>query len=195
MTDKLHEAIKDKIYLVFDFDLTIAKMKIDWSGWHKGMLEVYLRFDPHCSYSYGKDPHNFYNNMVQKYGITLVKAVRKFNENYEKLHTKGFTASQYLVDFIMSLKGKKLYIYSSNSRKTIEAGLKELGIFGYFQQIISRDETNYLKPNPEGLNLIAGFNQNKASFIMIGDSSSDELAAKGAGIDFYKYDEFGTYKF
>jgi len=195
MMKKLGRAIKNKNYIVFDFDLTIAKMEIDWTNWHKGIVVVFSKFDLNHGYTKGTNPHNFYNNMVNKYGYELTKAVRLFNEEYERQNIRGFTPSILLVKFIKEVKDKKLYIFSSNSKKTIEIGLKKLGILSCFEQIISRDDTKYLKPNQEGFSLIPDFEKNKSSFIMIGDSSSDKEAAQKAGIDFFKYDEFVTYKF
>jgi HAD superfamily hydrolase (TIGR01549 family) len=93
------------------------------------------------------------------------------------------------------LKQNNLYIYSSNSRKAVEKGLKELGILSQFKQLVTRDETRYLKPNPEGFFLIEGSGENKASFLMVGDSDSDEQTAKTVGIDFFKCTEFETYTF
>lgn len=133
--------------------------------------------------------------MVGKYGPSLVSKVQKFNSDYETAHLKGFLPYQELIDLIPKLNNNQLIIYSSNSRESVNKGLKEFKIDSYFKQIITRDDTQYLKPNPEGFNLIKGFQENKQSFLMVGDSSSDEEAAKAAGIDFLKCDYFGTYKF
>jgi len=195
MFERLINAIKNKTCLIFDFDLTIAKMEIDWSNWHPGIAKIYSQFDRNHGYVFGVNPHNFYNSMVQKHGYELVKAIRKFNADYEKENNVGFIPSSYLVGLIKTLKNKKLYIYSSNSKETIDSGLRKLGILDHFQLIVSRDDTKYLKPNQEGFGLIPGLKGNEALFIMIGDSSSDEKAAQSASIDFFKIDEFKTYKF
>jgi phosphoglycolate phosphatase-like HAD superfamily hydrolase len=191
----LELAVTGKTDIIFDFDLTIAKMDIDWSGWHTGIAEVYADFDRDHGYARGASPFGFYNAMAAKYGDRLIEAVRAFNAEYERIHTKGFIPSNQLVTLIHSIPDKRLYIFSSNSRNTVEKGLIQLQLRTNFRQIISRDEVRFLKPDPEGFGLIEGFERRKDSFLMVGDSSSDEQAARSAGIDFFKYDEFETYRF
>jgi len=186
---------KEKNNIVFDFDLTLAKLVIDWTKWHEGIREIYSSFNPDHEYGPGINPHEFYNQMIDKYGKPLIEAVRKFNSDYEEKFVKEYIPANTLINLIKKLEDKNLYIFSSNSRKTIEKGLSKIKLSNYFKQLITRDETSYLKPNPEGFYLIENFNDNKEDFLMVGDSSSDEIAAKNAGISFYKWSEFGTYKF
>ncbi len=193
MIEELKQAVSGKTDIVFDFDMTIAKMDIDWNGWHTGIAQVYALFDQKHGYARGASPFGIYNEMAAKYGDRLVEAVRIFNAEYERIHTKGFIPSKGLVRFIPSIADKRLYIFSSNSRNTVENGLSQLGLRKYFRQIISRDEVRLLKPNPEGFAVIEGFAQRKESFLMIGDSSSDREAARNAGIEFFLQTEFGTY--
>lgn len=193
MIDALKRAIAGKTDIVFDFDMTVAKMEIDWSGWHAGIMQVYAAFEKDHGYVRGASPFGFYNEMARKYGDRLVEAVRAFNAEYERTNTKGFIPSKHLTILIPTLADKRQYIFSSNSRNTVEKGLSQLGLRQYFRQIISRDELRFLKPDAEGFFLIEGFGQRKDSFIMIGDSASDKEAARRAGIEFFLQTEFGTY--
>ncbi|MBP7740627.1 HAD-IA family hydrolase [Candidatus Woesebacteria bacterium] len=194
MIKKLKELVVTKQHLVFDFDLTIAKMNIDWSQWHEGVEKIYTKIDPNIVYDglAKQDPHHFYNLMAEKHGTELVEIMKDFNQKYEDEHLLGFTPYQDLIDFIVSAKTKNRYVYSSNSRKTVEKGLTSLGIINEFDQIISRDDVSLVKPSPEGFYTLPKFLENKNQFLMIGDSNSDQEAAKTAGVDFIRCEYFFT---
>jgi len=195
MISKLKQLSKNKSNLIFDFDKTIAQMEIDWSDWHKGVSQVYEKYDKQHGYKRGKNPHQYYNDLSVKHGYDLIEDVKKFVSDYEQEYTKSFTPYLELVDFIKQNKSHKKYVFSSNARSTVELGLRELGIFDSIEKIISRDDVKKLKPDPEGFYLLDGFAQHKDSYLMIGDSKADQLAAKRAGISFLKCDYFGTYQF
>ena len=190
----LDAIVSAKKKLVFDFDLTIAKLVIDWSRWHTGIAKIYAKFN----YKYNNNNVHkvytqIYNQMAREYGQKFLVQARSFNQQYEAENVKGYLPSKTLVPLIKKLKDKNLYVYSSNSRTTVLQGLKDLGIEDRFEQIISRDEVIFIKPNPYGFTLIPDFEKNKGQFLMFGDSSADKEAAEAVGIDFYQWTEFGTY--
>jgi len=195
MFSKFKLLSQQKSNLVFDFDKTIAQMEIDWSGWHLGIADIYTKFDTNHGYKRGKNPHESYNELAATHGKKLINAVQKFVSDYEKKYTTGFTPNPKLVAFIKANSSNRMYIYSSNSRYIVELGLQTLGITTSFDQIIFRDDVDKVKPDPEGFYLINNFNQQKESFLMIGDSSGDQIAAQQAGIDFFKCTYFETYEF
>jgi HAD superfamily hydrolase (TIGR01549 family) len=191
---KLKALLSQKSYVVFDFDKTIAQMEIDWSGWYPGIAEVYGRFEPTIRFEYGVSPHSFHNDLVEKYGKALAKAVNEFNEAYEQRYLRGFTPHQELVDLIGSLEVHTLYVYSSNSKPTVLTGLKELGIIDRFATIITRNDVSRVKPHPEGFSLIPELSLGSELFLMVGDSEADRAAAAAAGIDFLETDYFSKYE-
>lgn len=193
MINRLKECLKDKNYLVFDFDRTLAKMEIDWSYWYAGMSDIYNQFDSKLNYNDRINPHEFYNHMANLYGASLIEKIKKFNQEYEAKYLTGFTPNQELVDFVMGNSTHNLFVYSSNSYNTVNKGLNYLGIRSKFKKIITQDDVNFIKPNPEGFYLIDEFKENKQSFLMIGDSSADRKAAYAAGIDFLECNTFEKY--
>lgn len=193
MLQQLHAYLPSKQHLVIDFDRTIAKMEINWSDWHPGIIAIFDKYEPEHGYLEGQNPHPIYNALAKKHGKSLVDEVKQFNRNYEKQYLEGFTPNNQLIDFIKNNNSHKLYVYSSNSRPTVLKGLDELSISDAFDQVISKDEVTYVKPNPEGFYLINDFNENKDHFLMIGDSGSDRDAAKAAGIDFLECNVFEKY--
>lgn len=183
MLAQLRAFLTTKQYFIFDFDRTIAKMDIDWSGWHTGISQIYQRHDPQHGYHSGHNPHIFLNQMVKQHGSELLKEARDFNRTYEELHLQDFIPNTELIEFI-SNNATTNYVFSSNSRLTVLKGLDQLKIRHHFTSIVSKDEVSFVKPNPEGFSLIEGFNTNASKCLMIGDSSSDQQAAEAAGIDF-----------
>ena len=195
MINKLKRYTSNKKFLIFDFDRTLAKMEIDWTDWHPGVEKIYAQFDPNHGYQCGKNPHEYNNKLVKKYGTELVKKLIHFNTQYEATHLMGFTPYHELVNFITNNNSCTLYIYSSNSRQTVKRGLREMKIANKFKQIITRDDVKYIKPDPQGLYLINGFAENKEKFLMIGDSDSDKDVSKAGGIDYLECNYFEKYQF
>ncbi len=93
---------------------------------------------------------------------------------------------------------KKLSIVSSSSKKSIEEDLKLKNIFNLFDLIISGDDVEELKPNPQGIfKVIQYYNLPTDNFLMVGDSRKDLVAAKNANIAnclFFPKESFLYYK-
>ncbi len=201
MISKLTQLSQTKTNLIFDFDKTIAQLEIDWSDWHTGVAEIYSKYEKNHGYSQGEDPHQYYNALVDRHGENLVDDVRKFVSMYEKKRVFEFTPYVELVNFIKKVHSNssdssiKMFVFSSNARNTIETGLKKLQIFEAFSQLVTRDDVFKVKPDPEGFHLFDQFDQQKNTFLLIGDSNADRSAAKQAGISFLQCSHFETYVF
>lgn len=80
--------------------------------------------------------------------------------------------------------GRKTALITTSIRTNIEHLLNKYNMRDYFDVIITNEDTNYHKPNPEplnrALNMLKG---NKDKAIMIGDSDKDIQAAANCGID------------
>lgn len=109
-----------------------------------------------------------------------------FKTWYFKAHAKMAKPFEGIDELLAYLKESqyKLAIVSNNSRTTIEFGLKQLGLEGLFDPIITCDDVIDKKPSPEGLlKAITLLGAGKEACLFIGDSSNDILAGKNAGID------------
>lgn len=113
----------------------------------------------------------------------------KAKEDYYNFYTDNHhMADLYpgIKELLEYIKSKKLYlsIYTGKGRKAAAITLKKLGIFKYFDLMITGDEVKEHKPSPEGIELfIDKFNLSKEKVLMIGDAPSDIKAAKAAGVD------------
>jgi phosphoglycolate phosphatase-like HAD superfamily hydrolase len=181
---QLNNYLNTKKYFVFDFDRTLAKMEIDWTDWHKGIANIYAKYDIDHGYVEGKDPHIYHNQLIKKFGTPLLEEAQNFNREYEAKNLTSLTPNTELIQFINNNPTQTFYVYSSNARPTVVKGLTELGIFDDITSIVSKDEVKFVKPNPEGFTLFEKFVGNENLFLMIGDSNSDRGAAHSAGIDF-----------
>lgn len=90
-----------------------------------------------------------------------------------------------ILDVLDFLKRKKIFlsIYTGKGRDSAVITLKHLGIFDYFDMIVTGDDVEEHKPSPEGiLKFIDGFKLDKENVLMIGDAVSDIKAARSAGV-------------
>ena len=74
-------------------------------------------------------------------------------------------------------------IFTGKGRKTSEITLKRLGIFKYFDLIVTGDDVINHKPSAEGINMfLRKFDLTPSEVLMTGDAPSDIKAAKEAGV-------------
>ncbi|MBY9000187.1 MAG: HAD-IA family hydrolase [Candidatus Heimdallarchaeota archaeon] len=84
----------------------------------------------------------------------------------------------------------KIAIFTNNSRKLTDYGMLKFDLNKYTECIITRDDVEYAKPNPEGLLKIMNYNNvSKDQTIFIGDSWLDAETAQFANVDFIYYGE------
>lgn len=78
---------------------------------------------------------------------------------------------------------KRLSVVTTSGRMAVDGILTNLGIIGYFDTIITFEDVQNHKPNPEGLEKILKKNKTPpAEAIIIGDTRNDILAGQAAGI-------------
>ncbi|KZE81088.1 pyrophosphatase [Paenibacillus elgii] len=114
------------------------------------------------------------DDLVQKYRAFNIahhdELVREFpyvRETVAKLHAAGV----------------KLGVVTSKIRQTTEMGLKLMGLYDYFGTIVTVDDVEKAKPDPEGIHkAVRELGGNLSSALMVGDSHYDIEAAHNAGI-------------
>ncbi len=80
-------------------------------------------------------------------------------------------------------RGKKLAVFTGKGRHTTEITIRQLGLTGLFDSIVTGNDVEQHKPSGEGiLRVMAETGASPASTIMIGDSPSDIKAAREAGV-------------
>ena len=85
---------------------------------------------------------------------------------------------------ILTERNKRLAIVTSRKINSLSIFLKETGIFDYFELMITPDETEKHKPEPEpALKAMSLLNAVKEESVFIGDSLFDIQCGASAGID------------
>ena len=80
-------------------------------------------------------------------------------------------------------RGIKIGLVTSRLRHTTEIGLNKYDMVKYFDAIITCDDTEKFKPDPEpALLALERLNSKPDETLMVGDSLYDILCARGAGI-------------
>lgn len=82
----------------------------------------------------------------------------------------------------LKAEGYILYVASNAIRATIESGLKKLGIFHYFDKILSNEDVKYSKPSPEiYLKAMIEAGADPAETLIIEDSKTGRHSALRSG--------------
>ena len=128
--------------------------------------------------------------MKAVYGdIYSLEELKKMSDDKEVIFReiyKGNIVPIYgFIEFLEELKSKNILVgLASNAIKlNVDLTLMELGIYDKFNSIISGDEVNYGKPNPEMFNkTVNNFNINKVNCLIFEDSLEGVQAANNADI-------------
>lgn len=173
--------------IIFDFDKTIGTLVVDWDVWRKHVWDLVAELDSRTKLDVSDIKHAVQNELILKYGDNFKKKLNKINEKYEENCVTEFIVNQKVLHFIKNTDCD-LYCWSSNSRKTIEKYLAEIGIVHVFKKIVSREDTQLLKPSTEGFKYIYDDTFSNEQYTFIGDSVVDEEAADSLGINFIHVD-------
>ena len=110
-------------------------------------------------------------------------------EIYRSYHYDNFTdlieVFPGILDLMEELKarGYKIGIVTSRLRHTTEIGLKKYDMEKYFDAVITADDTDKHKPDPEPVNIaLERLGSKPEEAVMVGDSMFDIFCAKNAGV-------------
>ncbi|EKD43866.1 MAG: hypothetical protein ACD_72C00092G0002 [uncultured bacterium] len=182
---------QNKRHIIFDFDKTITKLLVDWSYKHKELNALFLSYDKNFDLNNFNDRQDAQKFYIENHGQEVREKIVDINYQAEKNHYSGHELVPLALEIVdIARKHAKLYIWSSNDKRTIDKIIKELNIDLYFDKIVSRNDVYFTKPSPDGFELIFDTNSFKSNYLMIGDSDYDRLAAKKSGIDFMNIKDF-----
>ena len=119
---------------------------------------------------------------------TYDKVRNQFYRLLEEMEVKAAQETAFhpgVLDTLHKLRqrGLLLGLVTNNSRKGTDISLERLGLNGFFQVVVTRDECQEMKPNPESLKkALKELNVRADEAIFVGDSVNDIIAAKKAGL-------------
>lgn len=83
--------------------------------------------------------------------------------------------------------GFKTAVWTNNAGAVTRQALDRLALAPLLDLIVTRDEVRHLKPDPDGLRVIADRWPDLGEIFLIGDSWVDGLAARAGGVPFIAY--------
>jgi len=184
----------DKKHIIFDFDKTLCTLLIDWAPWRKEMDALFALHELTPKNEPGFNYAEIINRCVEKDGDEVRERALEINYRIEKEYYFGYDVSPLarpLLEF--TKKYAKLYVWTSNDRRTVAPILEELDISKFFEKIITCNDVKYSKPKADGFFLINDKKSPLSQYLLIGDSRSDSGAAIDAGIDFLNIAEFENF--
>jgi len=178
-----------KTHLIFDFDATIFELILPWEKHFDAIEKELSALDQDLWSNYEQEitgdvvtQHKY----IEQYGK---KARDIFDKNsiwFEQHHLQNVRVNEPLVEFIQNDNDYVKYVWSSNSRPSIERVLKEHNLMDSFQAVVTREMVENIKPYTYGFKHIDDGKTAKEQYLFIGDSINDEGAASALGVDFFK---------
>lgn len=189
LSEYQRSAILSKKLLIFDFDGTI----VDSSPIHAEAFKVALstyNFEINYENLKGLSTHESMKKIFKENNFSTSKdCLEQLISSKQKIAQDLFEKNLILMEgFDKCLKfilNKKLCIASSASKASIMNGLKKNSLEEIFDLILSNDDVNLAKPNPEiFLKALDFFRVDSEDALIFEDSNAGFEAANRANIDF-----------
>ena len=111
-----------------------------------------------------------------------VRQYRIWNDKHHDELAKEFDGVKSTL-YLLREKGLRLAIVSTKSFQPLSKGIRLLGIEDLIEIVVSMDDVNNVKPNPEPILLaLKKLNLEKENVLMIGDNSHDIIGGQNAGV-------------
>lgn len=195
----LQEKIKNKKAVIWDFDGVIFFANWNYGEkfeqWWDKLWILLEKYEPDIRKKFKnglKHYHEHTDYIISKYGADAYKEINNFYLEKEMMILPFSRFNYPLIKLIKNLPPSvEQFVWSNNQDHFINTALKEAGIFHKFKSVVSRNKFLLAKPNLDGFKIIKALTSTTTNnFIIIGDSaSSDGVAAKELGIEFFKYVE------
>ncbi|WP_100487978.1 HAD family hydrolase [Sporolactobacillus pectinivorans] len=115
----------------------------------------------------------------------IAKAIELYYQIYENEHQDFVARNSDILNLLNELRNREINVgvITGKSRRAYQISEKALGFKGLFESVVTGDDVAIPKPDPSGiLQTLSKFDASKETSIYIGDSNSDILAGKAAGI-------------
>jgi len=184
--------------VILDFDQTLVDLSrhIEWGDARRNMVETYIAhgvspfltidiFDPLSMQEKMRDAE--IPAISQDHFAKAFTEAEKILEEFEIKAVSESRLEPGALDALRWLRkhGKKIGVVSLNGSRPVRAALEKFQIADYFDAAFYRDSQGRPKPNPD--HLLRCLKQLKCKpqkAVMIGDNTTDIMAAKSAGVLF-----------
>lgn len=173
--------------IIFDFDGTLADtLPIVYKSFQH-IFDKYMQLDKSpedIKAMFGPAENDIIRTHFPEKHIEA--AIAQYHDYYWTNHDQWVERSQEIEDLLAWIrkKGLKLAIMTGKGRKSLDLSLKALEMTDWFDMTVTGDEVEKPKPDPEGIHkILKELNTLPEKAIFIGDSNSDIIAGKRAGIE------------
>lgn len=173
-----------KDYVLLDWDGCLAKTLDVWLKVYKEVInerDIQVNDDlDFVEKSFGKWEKGFEEVGVKDSVVAYKEALQKVEEEIVKVELYPNA-----VDLLRDLKskGKKLALLTSSFRHLVYPAIENHGLQGYFDYILTKDETKIPKPDPWIIDFaLEWLGGERAQSVMVGDSDHDMLLGKNAKV-------------
>jgi len=190
--------MKNKSLILFDFDGTLADTL---PASFDAFRTVFKKYD-------GQDVTN--EQLVAMFGPTedeiitrnftkleaVSEAILEYYDLYEKAHGSMDEINS-IRELLMVLKedGRHIAVVTGKSRKAFDISSEALQISSYFDYVVTGDDVEKPKPDPEGIFKTMKFvGASPEEVVFLGDSNADIVAGKAAGVLTYAVQWLSTYQ-
>lgn len=171
--------------LLFDFDGTLLNT-------NELIIQTFSTvLEKHFPDSYGREEildfigpslNQTFDIIAPSRSEELVKEYRELNRTLHDDLVTGYDGVEETLH-ILKKRGIKLAIVSTKRKETILHGLRLMGVSELFDVIISLDDVENPKPDPEPiLKALEAVSSSASESLMIGDNSHDIEGGKNAGV-------------
>ncbi len=172
--------------IIFDIDGTLVSTnKLIFATFnHIGKKFLKKEFsDDEIIALFGPTEEDIIDDLLHDISETAKAEYYKF---YENQHDNLVTIYPEIKETISEIKKKniKLAIYTGKGKRTSDITLKKIGLYDYFDFMVTGTDAIEEKPSAKALlSIVEKFNLKNTDVLMIGDAPPDVIAAKGAGVD------------
>jgi phosphoglycolate phosphatase len=176
--------------VVVDLDNTLVKLEVDWDAVHAGLQQLAEAAGTSVE-DEGIWP--LMEAAQQPGREALLADMEAFVREAELNGTRG-PRNQALVEWLdANFSGTPLSVLSINSRDAVQRALEAHGLDGRVEHVVGREDVRRIKPDPEGMLVLAERHGVEASAILfVGDKDGDRECAEQAGSEFLHVEEIGV---
>lgn len=134
-------------------------------------------------------------NLAHKESIP--EAIAEYYEIYRAGHAAQVHSSDDMHKLLHYLKSNRIQmgVITGKSRRAFDISVESLGMSDFFDIVITGDDVQKAKPDPEGIRIALAFlGVSKDEAVFVGDSNADIKAGKAAEVRTYGVQWLSTYQ-
>lgn len=176
--------------VLFDYDRTIAEVPIDWQASRKPFHDYLCQCFTGISLRSGlriDEMEEETLNIYPQHADTIFDFRRRLESNVNGSHIPDLDVVALITSLGQQPNPKRLFVVSNNLHITVEEGLKAIGIFDCFEEILAVDDVGRPKPSPRAAKILQDvYKIELGQSMLIGDSpSTDGEFCRRTGIPFF----------